>query len=462
MEFRDLLEEEEWTLAKNRKINREMDYRKSADIKQRARLKWALEGDENSKFFHAMVNKRKAVNSIHGLNVNGEWCSKPSLIKKQVFSFFRDKFKESCPNRPEVSLSNIKKISEADKIFLVEPFSESEIKAAVSDCGDDRAPGPDGLNFRFIKHFWDLSKEDFRRIFEWFHQSGEVVLDGVISDSQSAFLKGRFILDGPLIVNELISWIKKKKSKAFILKIDFDKAYDNVNWNFVVDILHHMGFHNKWCSWVSGILKSANSSMLVNGSPTFAFKCEKGMRQGDPLSPFLFLVVMEVLSCMLDKAKEVDIVRGISTPGNGPIISHLLYADDAIMMGEWSKNEVVNIVRILRCFYLCSGLKINIDKSNLYGIGVGMMEIGEIANVVGCKPDCPPFKYLGLRVGANMNRVNNWQSVVDIFRSRLASWKAHTLSIGGRVVLCNTLCFRMSKSKSKSKSKSTLTFFDYK
>ncbi|KAJ0727047.1 putative reverse transcriptase domain-containing protein [Helianthus annuus] len=74
-----------------------------------------------------------------------------------------------------------------------------------------------------------------------------LVLEEVISESQSAFLEGKFILDGPLIVNEVLSWLKKKKSKAFILKIDFEKAYDNVNWNFVISILNQMGFPTRWC-----------------------------------------------------------------------------------------------------------------------------------------------------------------------------------------------------------------------
>ncbi|XP_022019330.1 uncharacterized protein LOC110919364 [Helianthus annuus] len=306
MENRDLTEEEEWVLAENRKIVKDVDFRKNADIKQRSRAKWALDRDENSKFFHALV----------------------------VFA-----------------------------------------------CGDEKAPGPDGMNFRFIKHFWNSFKEDFMKIFDEFYNTGDInlgsgasfialipkvkdpvshsnyrpinlvgviskviskvlanrmrtVMDDVISDFQSAFLSGRFILDGPLIVNEIISWFKKKKSKAFILKIDFDKAYDNVSWKFVVSMLHQMGFHNKWCSWIMGVLKSANSSVLVNGSPTYTFRCEKGMRQGDPLSPFLFLVVMEALSCMINNAKEAEVIRGIPTPCNGSNISHLLYADDAIVMGE--------------------------------------------------------------------------------------------------------------------------------
>ncbi|XP_035838296.1 uncharacterized protein LOC118485893 [Helianthus annuus] len=245
METRDLSEEEEWILLENRKTIQEIDDRKRADIKQRARLRWAIDGDENSKFFHAMVNNRKASNNIHGLSVD-----------------------ESIKHRLVLHCNNIKRISEMDGNMLVEPFSELEIKKAIFECGDDWSPGPDGLNFKFIKHFLDLFKDDFSRIFAWFHYHGvrndgsgasfialiakifhlvslnnyrlinlvgviskviskamanrmRMVLDGVISDSQSAFLKGRNILDGPLIINELITWIKKSRLKAFFLKNRF-------------------------------------------------------------------------------------------------------------------------------------------------------------------------------------------------------------------------------------------------
>ncbi|KAM0044066.1 putative RNA-directed DNA polymerase [Helianthus debilis subsp. tardiflorus] len=200
-----------------------------------------------------------------------------------------------------------------------------------------------------------------------------------------------------------------------------------------------MGFPSVWCKWVSGILSSARSSVLMNGPPTFQFRCEKGMRQGDPLSPFLFLVVMEGFSRMISRAMEEGMLKGIPTPNNGPILSHLLYADDAIVLGDWSKEELGNVMRILRCFYLCSGLKINVNKSNLVGIGVNGEEIGAMANNFGCKPDTLPFNYLGLRVGANMNRVNNWWPVLEVFRSRLAKWKSHLLSISGRVVLIKSV-----------------------
>ncbi|KAI3794371.1 hypothetical protein L1987_37001 [Smallanthus sonchifolius] len=486
LEIRDLSEEEEWTMSECKKVIKDIGDRKNFDLKQRSRVRWAIDGDENSKFFHALINNRRASNSIPGLLIDGEWCSKPSKIKKEVFGFFRDKFKERIGSRPALFCDNFKKLSESSIDLLVSEFSKEEIKSAVFECGDERAPGPDGLNFKFIKHFWPLFEEDFENVFREFFFSGRLncgsgssfislvpkvkdpvslnnfrpinlvgvlsktiskvltnrmrkVLHEVISDSQSAFITGKHILDGPLIVNEIINWLKKKKSRAFILKIDFEKAYDNVNWDFVESSLSQMGFPQRWCVWVRGILRSARSSVLVNGAPTFEFQCSKGMRQGDPLSPFLFLTVMEALSCMIEKAYGAGVIKGIRLPNKGPVVSHLLYADDAVILGEWEKEEVLNVVRILRCFHLCSGLKINIAKSNLYGIGVDLADTEALARMVGCKPDAPPFKYLGLMVGANMNRINNWKPVYDIFESRLSVWKASLLSIGGRVTIIKSV-----------------------
>src|ERR1044071_7373082 len=103
---------------------------------------------------------------------------------------------------------------------------------------------------------------------------------------------------------------RRERKRFFLLKIDFEKAYDNVNWNFLISILSQMGFHLLWCEWVRGICYSSRAAVLVNGSPTFDFRCEKGLRQGDPLSPFLFLLVMEALSCLLRKAQELDELKG--------------------------------------------------------------------------------------------------------------------------------------------------------
>ncbi|XP_076929356.1 putative mitochondrial protein AtMg01250 [Bidens hawaiensis] len=115
-----------------------------------------------------------------------------------------------------------------------------------------------------------------------------------------------------------------------------------------------MGFPLQWCKWIRGILKSARSSALVNGSPTFEFGCEKGIRQGDPISPFLFIIVMEALSVLFRRAVHIGAFDGINLPNNGPIVSHLVFADDVMIFGEWSTFNFLNLKRILRVFHICS------------------------------------------------------------------------------------------------------------
>ncbi|XP_022014674.1 uncharacterized protein LOC110914170 [Helianthus annuus] len=138
-------------------------------------------------------------------------------------------------------------------------------------------------------------------------------------------------------------------------------------------------------------------------------------------------MVMEALSCMINKACDLRILKGVSLPNGGPTVSHLFYADDAIIMGEWSRGNLLNVVRILRCFHVCSGLKINLSKSYLFGVGLQPVEVEEMAELVGCKADAFPFKFLGLSVGANMNRISNWRPVFDVFEKRLSLWRASTL-----------------------------------
>ncbi|XP_021995202.1 uncharacterized protein LOC110892341 [Helianthus annuus] len=153
MESRDLSEEEEWSFLENKKLLLDIERSKASDLKQRARLKWAIDGDENSKFFHALVNARKAVNGIPGLFLGSGWVNKPSVVKLEVMKFFRSKFMEEVENRSSLECQGIKQLSESDKSSLIKPFSLLEVREALKECGDDKAPGPDGLNFKFIKTF---------------------------------------------------------------------------------------------------------------------------------------------------------------------------------------------------------------------------------------------------------------------------------------------------------------------
>ncbi|GJR42044.1 RNA-directed DNA polymerase, eukaryota [Tanacetum coccineum] len=247
-------------------------------------------------------------------------------------------------------------------------------------------------------------------------------------------------MDGPLILNETISWCKYRKEKALMFKVDFQKAFDSVRWDHLDDILDKIGFGLKWRGWIRGCLTSSKASVLVNGSPTDEFLFHRGLRQGDPLSPFLFILVMESLHVSFQKIIDRGLFSPILIGKDNPIpISHLFYADDAMFIGKWSYSNVNSLMMMLQWFFLASGLKVNVHKSCIYGVGVPLADIKELADTYGCLANNLPLTYLGVKVGANMNRIDSWKDVVQKVKNKLSSWKAKTLSVGGRFTLIKSV-----------------------
>ncbi|GKC48431.1 RNA-directed DNA polymerase, eukaryota [Tanacetum coccineum] len=214
----------------------------------------------------------------------------------------------------------------------------------------------------------------------------------------------------------VLNWRKNKKEKTLIFKVDFEKAYDSLCWDFLQEVMHKMGFGSKWCKWIRGCLQSSMASVLVNGSPTNEFEIKRGLRQGDPLSPFLFFIAMEGLHMLMENAMNVSRIKGIEIDRSDIVLSHLFYADDVIFIGEWSEENVSNIVMLLQCFYLVSGLKINLSKCSLLGIGVQEAEVKGVADGVGCTAGTLPFMYLGVPIGNKMSKVNDWKDLIDKFK----------------------------------------------
>ncbi|GJX11957.1 putative RNA-directed DNA polymerase, eukaryota, reverse transcriptase zinc-binding domain protein [Tanacetum coccineum] len=203
--------------------------------------------------------------------------------------------------------------------------------------------------------------------------------------------------------------VQKKKKKLFIFKVDFEKAFDLVSWKYLDFVLLNLAFGSKWRSWIRACLSSSRASVLVNGSPTLEFPIKRGLRQGDPLSPFLFIFVMEGLHNALSTAVSSCLIRGVKFGSPEVTISHLFYADDVIITTEWNASDLENIIRVLQVFYFASGLKINIQKSNVYGIGVSDVDVSFMASNSGCALGSFPFTYLGLPISSNMSLTSSWQ-----------------------------------------------------
>ncbi|GJS91277.1 putative RNA-directed DNA polymerase, eukaryota, reverse transcriptase zinc-binding domain protein [Tanacetum coccineum] len=216
------------------------------------------------------------------------------------------------------------------------------------------------------------------------------------------------------MVNEIISWASKRKKQLFLLKVDFEKAFDSLDWGFLDNVMKHMGFSQKWRKWINRCLDSAYSSVLVNETLIKEFKIEKGLRQDDPLSPFLFIIAMEALHVTLEDEKLKNILEG-------------------------SIDNAKNLCRILRCFHLASDLKVNFLKSKLFGIGVLDVELNTFSYTLFCEPLKLPCMYLGLMIGTNMIKSNNWKPIIHKFHNHLTSWKAKYLLPRGRLTLLKSV-----------------------
>ncbi|GJV14676.1 RNA-directed DNA polymerase, eukaryota, reverse transcriptase zinc-binding domain protein [Tanacetum coccineum] len=367
------------------------------------------------------------------------------------YSKYSGGYGRSKPGTPAASLllDFPKQISHDQRLNLESEVTNVEIKKAVWECGMDKTPGPDGFTFRVFRHFWYLVEECmytpisligsiYKIIAKILTNRLVGVLGGIINEVQSAFIEDRQILDGPFILNEVISWCKRKRKQSLIFKVDFEKAYDSVRWDFLDDVLSKFGFGEKWRKWIHCCLHSSKGSIIINGSPTDEFQFGKGLKQGDPLSPFLFLLIMESLHISFQRVVDAGMFQGIKI-GGLVNLSHMFYADDAVFVGEWSESNLSSLVHVLDCFHKVSGLKINMSKSKIMGIEVDSGRVSSAAFKLGCLVFKTPFLYLGSYVGGEMHRFQSWDDIVDRVRRRLSKWKMKMLSIGGRLTLVKSV-----------------------
>ena len=198
-----------------------------------------------------------------------------------------------------------------------------------------------------------------------------------------------------------------------------------------------MGFGKRWVSWVKWCISTAPFSILVNGSPAGFFQSSRGLRQGDPLSPYLFVIGMEALTWLLNRAVDGNYLSGNKIAGRDgvvTVISHLLYADDTFLFCGASKEQLKYLSWVLMWFEALSGLRINLNKSEILPVGP-VDNVSDLAVELGCGIGSLPSSYLGLPLGASHKALGVWDTVEDRFRKRLASWKSQYISKGGRLTL---------------------------
>jgi len=482
----DLLEGEKlrrWELLSQKKS---LDKKMESLNRKKARSTWYKHGDSNSKYYHSIIRWRKLRNEVKGVEIDNQWCEEPEAVCREVKHVFEQRFKATPDHGVRLGLVDFMTLPEVISLKMVEDFSEEEVRAAVWMCEGSKSPGPDGYNFNFIKSNWETLKEDILEAVYMFQESGSFskgcnasfialipkmknpvliehfrsislvgalykiitkvlscrikeVMHLVIDDVQSAFLEDRGMLDSDVMANEVIEEVRRNRKSGVCLKVDFEKAYDSVRWTFLLDMLQRMGFHSKWIKWVKGCLETATVLVLVNGSPTEEFRPTRGLRQEDPLAPFLFLIVAEGLAGLVRKAVKEDLLRGIKVGRDEVDCCLLQFADDTVFLCEDSFSNVFTIKAILRVFEMASGLKVNFYKSKIAGLKVDRSNLELYTKTLNCDIMQIPFVYLGMQIGGNPRRIQFWDLVVEKVKARLSAWKGKCLSFAGRLCLIKSV-----------------------
>nr|GFA05195.1 RNA-directed DNA polymerase, eukaryota, reverse transcriptase zinc-binding domain protein [Tanacetum cinerariifolium] len=263
----------------------ELDYFKkmnSLDLMQKARVKWEVEVDENSKFFYGLINSKRKSQSIHGIMHEGVWLSDPKDIKEAFLNFYNKKF--SCHDSQVFfpSFMPAHRLNTSDQDLLEVVVSMEETRRRFGIVAVIKLQVQTATRSYSLKDFGIFQSTIFRSLLlvsSFRANSLKVLIPPSVHSSlsleQSAFISGRQILDGPLILSKIIDWYKKRKKKLMLFKVDFEKAFDSVSWKYLDYMLHKLGFGSRWRTWINNYLMSARTSILIDGSPTSKFSLKQ-------------------------------------------------------------------------------------------------------------------------------------------------------------------------------------------
>jgi hypothetical protein len=384
---------------------------------QRSRVEWLCEGDRNTTFFHARASARRRTNKIDmSMRADGSKCEAHGEIKSMIHLFYEELFSsESCTSTEDILNAIPSKVTNEMNEDLCKPYTDEEIGKALFQMGPTKAPGPDGFPALFYQTHWDFFKDEICHAVRCFIVGGDVpegfcdsiivlipkvtkarhlknfrpirlcnviykiaskvlanrlklILPLIISENQSAFVPGRLITDNALIAFESLHTIRHQDNKRpyFALKTDMMKAYDRVEWDYLHGCLSKLGFSPSWIQSVMRCVTCVRYAVRVNGELTKPVVPSRGIRQGNPISPYLFLLCTEDLSSLLQQSEDRGELHAIKNGRLGPAISHLLFADDSIFFARSDKRSVESLKAILKTYCDGSGQKINLEKSSVF------------------------------------------------------------------------------------------------
>jgi hypothetical protein len=252
-----------------------------------------------------------------------------------------------------------------------------------------------------------------------------VVSEELIAPNQTAFIKGRFILESVVSAHEIIHDAVQKKESGFIFKLDYEKAYDKVDRSFLMKMLDQRGFSPSFLSLIRSLLDKGSVGVRINDVNSDYFIASRGVRQGDPISPVLFNFVADVFTRMLIKAADRQLISGMFRSFCPTGIVSMQYADDTLLFLNKSLDNARNLKWLLSCFEQMSGMRINFHKCDLVPINISVEESQEYAQSLSCKLGCFPIKYLGAPLHYRRLRKEDLQPVIDKIIKKLEVGEAN-------------------------------------
>lgn len=384
--------------------------------RQRCKQLWLKEGDSNSKYFHAATKSRRKVNKITELaNNRGEMVGWVTGLEETMVDYFSNLFAATNAECAPVIDCVTKLVTEDHNTAMLSDVQPKEAKGALFNMHLDKSPGPDGMSPEFFPKYWKVVGEDLINLTQHFFSTGKFdhditdtnivlipkkhdpkgmadlrpislcniiykvvskvlanrlkgILDFIISASQSAFIPGRLITDNILVSYEVMHYMKRKiagKAGWMALKLDMSKAYDRVEWIFLKEMLEKLGFHTRLSALMLECVSSVRYKIYHSGREFGLITPSRGIRQGDPLSSYLFLICMEEMSALIHEFEKRKWLNGIKIARGAPSLSHLFFADDSYIYCKANENSAVQINQMLHTFERASGQQINKTKSSV-------------------------------------------------------------------------------------------------
>jgi hypothetical protein len=458
---------------------------------QRSRAKWLKDGDRNTKYYHLKTLSRRRRNNVIMLkNDNGQWIEDVTQLQLLATDFYKKLFSTDQMSRNwENTDITYPALDQEVLSKLAEPISNEEVRRAVFNMQPWKAPGPDGFPAGFYQKSWSIVGDSVHRFVIDVWQNPSLVADvnhtdiclipkinnpeyirqfrpislcntiykivskviverlkdsiaTLVSPFQTGFVPGRNIHENIIVAKEMAHTMHRMKGKrgAFAIKVDLAKAYDKISWEFIWRILVEINFPEALINVIMHSVTSVMTNVKWNGMRTEFFKPQRGIRQGDPISPYLFVLCMDKLSHIIIKAVEDGNWKGIKAGRSGLMISHLMFADDLLLFGEATETQMKCVLDNLNLFCHMSGQDISQEKTSvLFSSNVERSMKNKLISMSGFKETNSFGNYLGVPLHGRAPKKSDFQYLLNQVSSKLSMWKATHLSFAGRVTLAKSV-----------------------